>query len=388
MKTSLIRYSGTHLKHRRMGRVFFTLLKPAVDRGWDVCLVLSHPPEDETWLDDIKQLGVVIEYLPRAKSNFDWGCVASVRKLCRKYECDIFHCDNIHTSPMMGAWLAGVPVRVWQKRSMTEAYEVGRELTFRDRLSMSIRTTCTLATRVVAVSEAVKQELLSLNIAEEKINVLINPFDMREFNKPRSRDVIREEYGYGGDDIVILTIGHAVPVKGWDVLIKAFSRVASRASNAKLLMVGDIDGAAEKSYFPKLVHLVDELGVGDKVVFPGHLTDISEVLRVGDIFVLPSMSEGFSNALLEGMGSGMPCVATRVGGAEDLIDNQENGFIVERGDADALGRVLSRLVEDDALREEIKGRSRLPDKIKTRKEYAEEFVEFYQSLYKKKLKAY
>ena len=230
--------------------------------------------------------------------------------------------------------------------------------------------------------------MLSLNIAEEKINVLINPFDMREFNKPRSRDVIREEYGYVGDDIVILTIGHAVPVKGWDVLIKAFSRVASRASNAKLLMVGDIDGAAEKSYFPKLVHLVDELGLGDKVVFPGHLTDISEVLRVGDIFVLPSMSEGFSNALLEGMGSGMPCVATRVGGAEDLIDNQENGFIVERGDADALGRVLSRLVEDDVLREEIRSRSRLPDKIKTRKEYAEEFVEFYQSLYKKKLKAY
>ncbi len=383
-QVTLIRYSGTRLKHKRMAKVFKTLLTPAIEKGWRVCLVLSEPPEDPSWLDDLHALGVQFEFLPRPKGNFDLGCIMRAKALCEKYRCDIFHCDNMHTSPMIGAWLARVPVRVWQKRSMTAAYEAGRELSLRDRIAPSIRSTCLLATRVVTVSKAVRDELVALGMPGKKIEVRINPFDINELERPKGRKLVRQELGYEEDDLVVMTVGHAVPVKRWDLLIEAFHGALERGAEGKLLLVGGTSTTQEeRSFFPGLKKLIKRLGIEDRVKFTGHVGNVGEILDAGDLFVLPSMSEGCANALLEALGKGLPCIATRVGAAEDVIEDGVSGLLVDRNDLDQLTYAIFRMMSDCGLRENIKNNSKLPDIIKTRKEYAVAFADMYEDLLRK-----
>src|SRR5438309_865152 len=110
---SLIRYWGSTLKSPWV--VYqFALHLPAAN-GWRTCLVMSRPPESPAWLKPLLDLGTRIEYLPRPHGNVDVGCIWRVYRLCRRLECGVFHCDNIHTSPLIGAALARVPIRLWSK---------------------------------------------------------------------------------------------------------------------------------------------------------------------------------------------------------------------------------------------------------------------------------
>src|SRR6185436_12553844 len=118
MNVTLIRYAGTNAKNLRYTQGMAGIMRVAADRGWRTCIVLSRPPEDEHWLDPFREVGTVVEYPPRARGNFDLGCIRRTFSLCRRLNATVFHCDNIHASPMIGAALAGVPIRVWSKRSM------------------------------------------------------------------------------------------------------------------------------------------------------------------------------------------------------------------------------------------------------------------------------
>jgi len=95
-------------------------------------------------------------------------------------------------------------------------------------------------------------------------------------------------------------------------------------------------------------------GIADRVIFVDRTSDISPYLRASDIFAVPSSREGLSNALLEAMSCGLPCVVAAIEGVTDsVIDAGTNGFIVAAGDHPALTAILQRLLEDDGLRRRI-----------------------------------
>jgi glycosyltransferase involved in cell wall biosynthesis len=136
--------------------------------------------------------------------------------------------------------------------------------------------------------------------------------------------------------------------------------------DARLLIVGDGPCRAE------LEHLINELGLSSRVHLLGERDDIPRVLRALDIFTLPSLGEGISNVILEAMATGLPVVATRVGGNPELVRDGVTGFLVARRSADALAAALHRYVEDPLLvrRHGDAGRMRVVDEFSLSRMFA------------------
>ena len=103
---TLIRYWGSNFKTPREGRRIAGYFSRALAAGWKCHLVCSRPADDPRWAEPVIDSGIHIEYLPRPRGNFDRANVTLTRDLCRRVGADVMHCDNTHTSPLLGAWLA------------------------------------------------------------------------------------------------------------------------------------------------------------------------------------------------------------------------------------------------------------------------------------------
>jgi glycosyltransferase involved in cell wall biosynthesis len=349
MPVTLVRYSGRVLRSPLHARGFRGAFERPAAAGWRSYLVCAPPPVDPGWLTPLEEVNTTVVYMERPRRKLCWRTIRRTEDLCRRVRADVFHCDNIHLSPLIGAWLARVPVRLWFKRSMERFYEELREPDMRDWLAPSVRLSCWLATSVVSVSSAVRDQLIELRMPREKLLVLDNPIMPRTIDASM-RARMRGVFGFAEDDVVILTVGRAAPVKGWDVLVDAFHRVAMAEPRARLLLVGGTSGPDEQAVAGKITRFVERHGLRDRVVFAGRWQDVSGALAAGDIFAMPSHSEGNSNALNEAFGAGLACVATRVGNAPNLIRDGESGILVPRNEPASLAQALLAAVRDPGLR--------------------------------------
>ena len=381
MTISYVRYWGSHFKHPELDRVWIALMRRICQAGWKPYLVCSTPVTDAETADKIREAGAQILYLPRARGNFDVGCMWRMYWLCKRLRCDIVHCDNMHTSPLIGAAAAGVPIRLWSKHSMNHAFETMRDRMWRDRIAVSTRTSCGLATRVLAVSSAVKGELVELGIPSSKVLVFPNAVEVRPTQGSTCAQT-RAQLGYGEGETVFTTIGHAVPVKGWDVLVRAFAQVVEACPAARLQLVGSVTSSQEQGHYVDLQRYICAKGIAERVHFRGHQPDVVRILEASDVFVLPSRSEGYGRVLVEALTRGLPCIATRVGCAMDVIQQGVNGLLVARGSVQELSRAMALLATDSRRREQIARAAQAQRPYApTMSEHADRFVEICRSLF-------
>jgi glycosyltransferase involved in cell wall biosynthesis len=338
-------------------RRFLHLLRACSERGWRTHLVWSHLPRNRELVSAFEEFGCRIHLQPRARGNFDPMCVLRTYRLLRRVGCDVFHCHNVHTSPLVGSTLAGAPVRVWSKLSMSSQYEEGRKPTGWHRMQASHHISCALAHAVICPTPAVRNELREQGLPANKLRVIPSPIELDRF-VAASPAGVREGLGIPDHAVLITAVGHAVPVKGWDVLIRAFSGIAGNADNIHLLLVGSTDAPGERETFALLQGTVANLRIGSRVRFAGPRKDIPAVLAASDIFVMPSRSEGQGLALVEALSSGLPCVAAAVGGIPSFLRHQENGLLFEREDSSALAAALLEMVRNDRLRSRLAARAR------------------------------
>lgn len=379
MSITHIRYWGSYFKRSKQVSSL-ELRRKIAKEGWNLYLVCCKPPTNPHFLDKILSTGTKIIYLPRPRRNFDLGCIWRAYRLCRRLKCDIFHCDNMHTSPLIGAALAGVPVRIWSKRAMNSAYEKQKKLTFRDRLIISVRVSVWLSTKVLAVSNAVKEELVGLGFPPSKFIVFPNAINVGKISGSE-RCHKRSKYGDKNGQVVFTTIGHAVPVKGWDILIRSFAAVLNEYPDAKLQLVGSVTGINEREHFRSLENYIRDLGIADNVCFLGKVQDISKVLALSDVFVLPSRSEGYGKVLVEALMLGLPCISTKVGCATEVIDDGLNGLLVERGNEKQLSDAMLSLAKNPQLRSKIAHAVQARNNYApTSSEYSDRLIELYKEL--------
>jgi glycosyltransferase involved in cell wall biosynthesis len=156
---------------------------------------------------------------------------------------------------------------------------------------------------------------------------------------PGSAMALRKALDLPAGAPVVGTVGRLDPIKDHRTLLEAFDAVRRRRPRARLLVVGD---GAERRLL--------ESAAGEGVRFLGTRPDVPELLRVMDVFVLPSINEGISNTLLEAMASGLPVIATRAGGNPELVDHQRTGLLTPVGDARALAEAIGRYLSDGELR--------------------------------------
>jgi len=225
--------------------------------------------------------------------------------------------------------------------------------------------------KIIAVSEGVKREILeNYNVPEEKITVIPNGVDLEEF-KPdkRKRNKIREMYKINNNEIVIMFSGHEFKRKGLEFIIKALPFVKGEV---KLLVVGK----DSTDYYKKLA---SKLGISDRIIFTGFVPDISEYYAASDIFVFPTAYEAFSLATLEAVASGLPILATKVNGTEELIKEGYNGFFIMRNPRD-IAEKINILVEDENLRKQMSKNARKTAEKYSWDEVAKKTLEVYEEV--------
>ena len=257
-------------------------------------------------------------------------------RLFRQLRPAIVHSRNLAALEVtVAAWAAGVPVRIHGEHGR----DVG-DLDGSNRKYQWVRRLYNpFVSHFIALSQDLKGYLVErVGIAEHKVAQFYNGVDATRFHPVEGLPAIEGCPFRRPDHWLVGTIGRMQTVKDQTLLARAFIRALtiepSLRTRLRLVMVGE--GPLRR----QAQQLLEEAGVGDLAWLPGERHDVPDILRGLDCFVLPSLAEGISNTILEAMASGLPVIATRVGGNPELVCEGESGELVPVGDADALASAL------------------------------------------------
>jgi N-acetyl-alpha-D-glucosaminyl L-malate synthase BshA len=179
--------------------------------------------------------------------------------------------------------------------------------------------------------------VLDFGVGADAIEVIPNFLDTDVYGpgkEPCRRDTLAEP-----GEKIIMHVSNFRPVKCVSDVVKVFAGVAERMP-ARLIMIGD---GPER---PRAVEAAQALGVEDRVVFLGKHGAVEELLPCADLFLLPSQSESFGLAALEAMASGVPVVASNVGGLPEVVPHGEAGYLIEAGDVDGMTAGAIEILSD------------------------------------------
>jgi glycosyltransferase involved in cell wall biosynthesis len=193
--------------------------------------------------------------------------------------------------------------------------------------------------RVVAVSDEVKRRLLKAGVREERIRIVRNGIDLRQFEGAEA--TLRAEFG---DAVVVGLVGRLAWEKGVDVFLRAAAKVLVEFPEVRFVVAGD--GPDRE----KLDGLIEELGIGARVAMLGRREDMAGVYASLDVMVSASRQEGLPMAILEGMASGRAMVATAVGEVPKLVVDGKTGVLVQAEDVEALAAGIAGLLRDKERR--------------------------------------
>ncbi|MEI9978132.1 MAG: glycosyltransferase family 4 protein [Edaphobacter sp.] len=193
---------------------------------------------------------------------------------------------------------------------------------------------------VFAVSEQVRQYCIEVDrIDPARVRTIYNGLDLDDWSTLSMPTKAPGEF-------LVTTVGNIRRVKGHDVFIRAAASILPQFPGVSFSIVGDV---LESDYFLELQHLIKELNLTDHFHFVGGITNLRGYLSTADIFVLPSRSEGFSNAIVEAMAAALPVVATNVGGNAEAVKDSVSGLLVPSEDPAALSSAIIRLLSDPSL---------------------------------------
>ncbi|MCX6819341.1 MAG: glycosyltransferase family 4 protein [Candidatus Aenigmarchaeota archaeon] len=185
--------------------------------------------------------------------------------------------------------------------------------------------------KIIAISNWMKNEILEYyHIDKDKILVISPGIDIHKYRfNIEKRRAIRKKLNLKANELVLVFSGREFARKGVRYIIDALPYL-----DCKLIVIGKAD-----PYFYK--KRASELGVNDKIIFTGFVEKIEDYYSAGDIFILPSLHEEFSQVSLEALSSSLPVLITDVGGAKDVIENGRNGFIIRRNKKDIVTKIRS-----------------------------------------------
>lgn len=222
----------------------------------------------------------------------------------------------------------------------------------------------------VAVSNAIREDLVRHGIPEPRIEVIPNAIDIDGIRQRQlSRELARQALGLKDDAIVIGTIGRLRPVKGHTYLLDAFYRVAGLSPRLCLVIIGG--GELEKD----LQRKSEALGLSGRVIISGELPNAYRYLPAVDIFTMTSLSEGLPMAVLEAMATHLPVIGTRVGGIPEALG--DTALLVPEADPDALADALRTALnwEETQRRDYVNSQSRRLDRHFTIDAYRENYLQ-------------
>ena len=284
------------------------------------------------------EVGVVV--LGKRPGQDPWALLRLVR-LLRHLRPLIVHSRNWPAvDAIPAARVARVPLVVHGEHGREVADPEGRNLR-RNRIR---RALAPLVHHFVTVSADLRRWLIEdVRVPAAKVTAIHNGVDLSRFGRAGKLES-RMRLSLPADASIVGTVGRLDPVKDQAGLIQAFAQVRAQHPAALLVVAGDGPCRAE------LERVAAGLGQRDHVRLLGNRDDIPTVMAALDVFVLPSIAEGISNTILEAMATGLPVVATRVGGNPELIEEGVGGALIPRSDPGALAAAIAAYTGDAELR--------------------------------------
>ena len=284
---------------------------------------------------DLENAGVPILHLPvySFMSIAVPKAATQLIRYIRKHHIQVVHSFdatmNVFAVPV--AKLAGVPAVIASQRGH-------RDLTGL-RMKRLLRVSDLIADAIVVNSEAMRDSLiLEERVSEAKVRICYNAIDVDRFRR-------RTHVSTWPGNVVFGVVGMLRPEKGLDTLLRAFAKIASK--DAMLLVIGS---GPEES---RLKALAAEVGILGSCHFEPATADVTEWLSQIDVFVLPSRTEALSNSLMEAMACSCCCIASRVGGNPELIDDEKNGLLFEVDNIGQLAQQMNELASDESRRQRM-----------------------------------
>jgi glycosyltransferase involved in cell wall biosynthesis len=267
-----------------------------------------------------------------------------IADIAKSVEFDVMHVHD---------WLAafsGISFKHYTKKPMiltVHSTEVGRAQGLHSPDSFSINGiewwSNYEADRVIVCSQSMKDEICNhFNIPVNKVDVIPNAIDASKYQIPVDRGAVRQRYGVGWGEKLILCVGRLVPQKGVEYFIRAIPKIARRYPEAKYIIVGEgwsrdlLEAEARAS------------GHANKIRFTGFASDIEVInlMTSADVLIVPSIYEPFGIVALEGMATGVPVVASQVGGLAEVIDHDKTGLFVYPRSPDSIAWGIGRILSD------------------------------------------
>lgn len=310
------------------------------------------------------------------KKTYDWNAVRvalQLRSFLRRENVDIVH-TLFETSDL---WAGPVSKLSAPVKLVSGRRDMG--ILRSSKHNLAYRMLSSIFDQVIAVSDQVRDFCISEDhLAPQKVVTIYNGLDFEKLSAYAPAAGLRSSLGIRESAPLIIFVGNIRRVKGIDVLVEAAARVVRTVPETVFLVVGR---QSEPAFYEEVAARIEALGIGRSIRFLGESGDVYPLLKASDIFFLPSRSEGFSNALIEAMACGLPCVATRVGGNAEAINDGENGFLTESGDAKVAAERISALLADRDLRLKMSAAARTTVKAKfTAQIMIEKLVSCYDQL--------
>lgn len=312
-----------------------------LDRSrFDVEVAYQLPWKDAL-VDEFDALGVRTHCIGGGRA-FDVRWLPTLRSLAAGF-------DLVHTHapvPAVGARLV-TPRRIPMVHTEHNTWDRYQRVT-----RLANRLTYGRNDAAIAVSQAVAASVRTARgDRPPPVEVVTYGADLDAERRP-DREAARVTLGLDPAQRVVGTVGNLTPKKDHRTLVEAFAGVARDRADVRLVVVGT--GPEQE----QLLDLCRERGISDAVLFTGVRDDVADILAAFDVFVLSSLHEGLPIAMLEAMATGVPVVATRVGGIPEVISDGVDGLLVPPGDPTRLADAIVSVLDDPATRADLGSRGR------------------------------
>jgi glycosyltransferase involved in cell wall biosynthesis len=303
------------------------------------------------------ELGFPVHHA-RMRGGGDMRSMLGIKAMLRRRAFDVVNTHSGHDSLVAGtaARLAGTPLIV---RTRHLALPIS-----------SLATYTWIPHRVIAVSHYVRRYLISAGVSEQRVQTIYDGIPRPE---KVSDSTLRAELGIGADATVACMVAIMRDEKGHEDLIAAVRPLFDTHPNLHVVMAGD------GPIFDHIQGIVRSLGLEKRIHLLGFRTDVPNIFRGSDMFVLPTHQEALGQAFIEAMAAGLPVIGTRVDGVPELIEDDVNGLLVPPRDPLALRAAVKRMADDPALRQRLRREGlRITERGFTIGDMAYETVVFYK----------
>lgn len=299
--------------------------------------VVNSPCEGKL-IDILRNKGIKV-YTIDTRRSFSFGSVIKLARIIKEEGITMVHSHvplGGTVLSRLAGFISGVPVinHAHVRDSFNQNPFIGAY-----QFLINWLTSRLFCSKVIAVSQAVKEEIIAQGVSANKIDVIHNGIKLGFASKDTTSDIkIRNEFGLTPGQRIIGQVGRLCENKGQHVLIKAAEIIIKEYDCVFLIIGEDLEKGGE--YKNSLLSLVQGLGLGQRIIFTGYRSDIRELMNTFDIFTLPSFVEGLPVVILEAMAIAKPVVATSVGGNQEIVIDGKTGTIVPPDNPEKLAEAL------------------------------------------------